>query len=183
VNADVVIAPVATSAWSIVDMALALGLFLSVLVGAWRGLVTEMLSLFGWGVAYFAAQWWGPRAGASVPVGEVGSRVNVLAGMMVVFISAWIAWAVVSWALRQIVKASGLSGTDRLLGAVFGLIRGVLVALVVFTLVSMTPMTQWAPWHDAKAVPWLGVVLDGLRPMLPDDVVKYLPSAQADTDF
>lgn len=180
---DAIIPAVAGSAWSIVDMVLALGLALSVVVGAWRGLITEVLALLGWAVAYVAAQWWGPQAGASVPVGEAGSRINVLAGMMLVFVLAWIVWALVSWALRQIIKASGLSGTDRLLGAVFGLMRGVLVALVVFTVVSMTPLTQWEPWQSAKAVPWLDLVLTGLRPMLPQDVVKYLPSAQADAGF
>lgn len=161
--------------WTLVDLALGLGLALSVLVGAWRGLVTEMLALFGWGVSYFAAQWFGPEAGLHVPVGESGSRVNVLAGMMVVFVAAWLAWALLSWGVRAMVRASGLSGADRLLGAAFGLIRGVLVALVLYTLVSMTPMTRWEPWQASHAVPWLQVLMQGLRPVLPDDFSRYLP--------
>lgn len=182
-NPDAVYTSVAASPWSIVDLALAIGLGLSVIVGAWRGLVTEVLSLIGWVVAYFAAQWWGPRAGLSLPVGEPGSRLNALAGMMLVFVAAWIGWALISWALRQVVKASGLSGTDRLLGAGFGLMRGLLVALVLYTVIGMTPMTQWAPWQNARAVPWLAVALEAVRPMLPQDVVKYLPSARADAGF
>lgn len=161
--------------WTIVDLALALGLGLSMLVGAWRGLVTEMLSLFGWGVAYFSAQWWGPVAAAQLPVGDPGSRVNVLAGMMLVFVLSWLVWALLSWALREMIRASGLSGTDRLLGAAFGLIRGVVVALVLYTLVSMTPMTRWEPWQASQSVPWLHVLLQGLRPVLPDEVSQYLP--------
>jgi membrane protein required for colicin V production len=163
------------SDWTLVDLALGLGLGLSVLVGAWRGLVTEMLALFGWGVAYFSAQWFGPQAALHVPVGESGSRVNVLAGMMVVFVTAWLAWALLSWGVRAMVRASGLSGADRLLGAAFGLIRGVLVALVLYTLVSMTPMTRWGPWQASHAVPWLQVLMQGLKPVLPEDVSRYLP--------
>ncbi len=163
--------------WTLVDVALALGLALSVLVGAWRGLVTEMLALIGWGVSYFSAQWWGPQAGLHVPVGESGSRVNALAGMMVIFVATWLTWALLSWAVRAMVKASGLSGADRLLGAIFGLIRGLLVSLVLYTLVNLTPMRQWGPWQASHAVPWLQVLMQGLRPVLPDDVSRYLPDS------
>jgi membrane protein required for colicin V production len=161
--------------WTLVDLALGLGLALSMLVGAWRGLVTEMLALFGWGVSYFSAQWFGPQVAVHVPVGESGSRVNVLAGMMVVFVAAWLVWALLSWAVRAMVQASGLSGADRMLGAAFGLVRGLLVSLVLYTLVSMTPMTQWGPWQASQAVPWLQVLMQGLRPVLPEGVSRYLP--------
>ena len=40
-----------------VDLAMLLWLVVSMLVGLARGLVFEMLSLIGWGVAYFAALW------------------------------------------------------------------------------------------------------------------------------
>lgn len=166
-----------SSSTSIVDLAVLIGLLLSMLVGLWRGLVTELLSLMGWAVAYFMAQWWGPAAGLTLPVGEPGTKINAAAGMLVVFVATWLGWVLLSWALRQIVHASGLSGTDRVLGAVFGLMRGVLVALVVYTLASMTPMTQWEPWTSSRAVPWLHAVLEGLRPLLPGEVLEFLPAA------
>lgn len=165
-------------AHSIVDLALILGLLLSMLVGLWRGLVTELLSLIGWVVAYFMAQWFGPQAGLLLPIGEPGSRLNVVAGMMVVFLATWLGWALLSWAVRQIVKASGLGGADRLLGALFGLLRGVAVALVLYTLASMTPIVEWAPWQASRGVPWLQVALEAVQPLLPPEVVKFLPAAR-----
>jgi membrane protein required for colicin V production len=80
-----------------------------------------------------------------------------------------------AWAVTQMVKASGLGGTDRLLGAVFGLLRGVVVALAVVTLVSMTPLAQWGPWQASRGVGLLQIFLEGLRPVLPEQVVKFLP--------
>lgn len=162
-------------AWTLVDLVLLLGLGLSVVVGAWRGLLTEMLSLAGWGVSYFAAQWFGPAGAEMVPLGQPGSRLNMLAGMIVVFVLAWLVWALISWALSKLIRASVLSAPDRLLGAGFGLIRGVVVALVVATLVNMTPLATWAPWHASRGVAWLQVLLKGLRPVLPEQVVKFLP--------
>lgn len=162
-------------AWTLIDLVLLIGLGLSVVVGAWRGFVTEMLSLAGWGVSYFAAQWFGPQGAAMVPVGQPGSRLNMLAGMIVVFVFAWLVWALISWAVSKVIRASVLSAPDRLLGAGFGLIRGVVVALVVATLVNMTPLATWAPWQASRGVAWLQVLMKGLRPMLPEQVVKFLP--------
>jgi membrane protein required for colicin V production len=162
-------------AWTLIDLILVVGLGLSVIVGAWRGLVTEVMALAGWAVSYFAANWFGPQGAALLPIGAPGSRLNMLAGMVLVFVAAWLVWALISWAVSKIVRATVLSGPDRVFGAVFGLIRGVVVALVVVTLVSMTPLTTWQPWHASRGVVWLEVLLQGLRPVLPAQVVKFLP--------
>lgn len=168
--------PSGTDPWSLVDLILLIGLGLSVIVGGWRGLSREMLALAGWGVSYVLAQWFGPDAGAVVPVGEPGTRLNVVAGMIVVFVLAWLVWALISWAVVQMVRASVLSGPDRLLGMMFGFLRGVLIALVLVTLLSMTPVAKWEPWQASHGVAWLQVLLKGLRPVLPPQVVQYLPS-------
>jgi membrane protein required for colicin V production len=170
------IAPLSPATGSVVDLVLGIGVGISILMGLWRGLLKEMLSLIGWGVSYFSAQWWGMQAGTLVPVGEPGSRLNVLAGMILVFVATWMIWALLTWALREMLAATGLGGTDRLLGGLFGLLRGLLVALVVFTLANMTPLTQWAPWQQSSALPWLNTVLVGLRPMLPARILPFLPT-------
>lgn len=165
-----------SSTGSLVDWAFGVGVGVSVLVGLFRGLIKEMLSLIGWVVAYFSAQWWGMPVGSFLPVGQPGSQANALAGMVVVFLGAWLAWAALTWALREVIAASGLGGTDRLLGGVFGLMRGLLVALVVYTLVGMTPMAQWGPWQSAQSLPWLHTLLTGLRPVLPERILEFLPA-------
>jgi membrane protein required for colicin V production len=168
------------NAWTLIDMILAVGLGLSVIVGAWRGFVTELMALAGWGVSYFAAQWFGTAGARLVPIGEPGSRTNVLAGMVLVFVLAWLVWALLSWAVGKVIRATVLSGPDRVFGAGFGLIRGVVVALVVVTLVSMTPLATWQPWQASRGVAWLEVLLQGLRPVLPAQVVKFLPEQSRD---
>lgn len=162
-------------AWTIIDLLVGLGLLLSTVVGIWRGLVTEVMSLAAWVVAYFLAQWFGPDMAGSVPVGLPGSSVNLAAGMVVVFVLAWLAWALISWAISKVIRASALSAADRALGAGFGLMRGVIVALLVCTVVNMTPLSKWQVWQASRSVAWLDVLLKGLRPVLPEQVVKFLP--------
>jgi membrane protein required for colicin V production len=172
---DSVTQPVA-DVWTLVDLILVVGLGLSVIVGGWRGLVRELLALAGWGVSYFMSQWFGPNVGPMVPIGQPGTRLNVIAGMIVVFVLVWLTWALISWAVIQVVRASALSGPDRLMGAVVGFVRGVVVALAVVTLVSMTPVAKWEPWKASRGVAWLQVLLKGLRPVLPEQVIEFLPA-------
>ncbi|MEY4766412.1 MAG: hypothetical protein RI907_3085 [Pseudomonadota bacterium] len=160
---------------SFIDLVLGLGLLLSVVLGAWRGLLTEMLALAGWGVSYFSAQWMGPATGGHLPIGEPGTRLNLLAGMLVAFVLTWLAWTLLAWMLKQVVQASGLGGTDRLLGGMFGLMRGLFVVLVLVTLVSMTPLRDWSAWQASRGVAWTLGLLQGLGPVLPDEVVQFLP--------
>lgn len=161
--------------WSLIDLILMIGLGLSMIVGIWRGFLKEVMALMGWAVAYFMAQWFGPQGAAMVPVGEPGSKMNLVAGMVVVFVLTWLCWALLSWAVTQVVRESGLGGADRLLGGVFGLARGVLVALVIVTVASMTPLIGWEPWQTSRGVAWLQILLEGLRPVLPEQVIEYLP--------
>ena len=163
-------------AWTWLDMALLLGLLSSVLLGAWRGLVTELMALMGWVVAWLAARFLGAEVARHVPLGEPGDHINLLSGMVLAFVGAWLAWAVVSWGISQLIQASGLGGSDRLLGAVFGLVRGLLAALAIFVLVSMTPVVQADAWRSSRGVAWLGTVLQGLRPILPPEVAQFLPA-------
>jgi membrane protein required for colicin V production len=162
--------------WSLIDLMLLVGLGLSTVVGIWRGLIKEVMALLGWAVAYFMAQWFGPQAGLWVPVGTPGSQMNAAAGMVVVFVASWLGWAVLTWAVTQVIKESGLGGADRFFGAVFGLMRGVLVALVLVTIVRATPLAQWEPWLASTGVHWLEILLEGLRPVLPEQVIEFLPA-------
>lgn len=162
--------------WTWLDLALLVGLLASVLLGAWRGLLTELLALMGWVVACLAARFLGADVARHVPVGDPGDQVNLLSGMVLAFVLAWLAWALVSWGISKLIQASGLGGSDRLLGALFGLVRGLIAALAIFVLVSMTPVAQADVWRASRGVSWLGSVLQGLRPILPPEVVQFLPA-------
>lgn len=150
-----------------VDVAWLSVLGLSMLVGVLRGLTAEVLSLLGWGVAYVVARRFADDAAPHVPLGTPGSALNAAVAMAALFAITLLVWGVLSWLIQQVVRASVLSGTDRLLGAVFGLARGVVIGLVVATVVNMTPLRQSPAWQASQGAAWLQVMIDGLRPLLP----------------
>lgn len=162
----------ATVSW--VDWLLLAVMALSVLVGLWRGLVFEVLALVAWVAAYFAAQWWAPSVAPHVPVGVSGSGVNYAAAFVAVFAAALVAWLLATQLLRLLIHATPLTVVDRVLGAGFGVLRGLILLLALATVVVMTPAREAHGWASSQGAQWLTAVLQGLKPLLPGDLSQYL---------
>lgn len=149
-------------------------LLLSTVIGVARGLLYEVMSLLGWVVAYVAAQGLGAAVAPAVPVGSPGSASNVAAAFLFVFVAVLLGWWLLAWLLSKLIKASPLNVLDRVLGALFGLLRGGLIALVVATVVSLTPLAEAPAWRGSHSAESLHVVLAGLKPLLPEPIIRHL---------
>ena len=160
-----------------VDWALLAVLALSVIVGLVRGFVFECLSLAGWVVAWFAAQWAAPWVSLHLPVGAPGSALNLGAAFALAFILALVLWGLLAKLIRMLIHATPLSIPDRLLGAGFGALRGVVLLLAVATVVGLMPASQSRAWREAHGARWLQQSLAVLKPLLPDAVARHLPAA------
>jgi membrane protein required for colicin V production len=159
----------------VIDWTLLAILVLSVVVGLWRGLVFEVLSLLGWVVAYVAGQWLAPWVGQHLPVGTPGSAANHAAAFALAFIGVLIAWGLAARLVRLLISVTPLSLIDRLLGAVFGLLRGAVLLLAATTVVLMTPMARSPAWAQSHGGAWLTAALQDLRPVLPEAIAQHLP--------
>ena len=161
--------------FSAVDWILLAVLGLSFLLGLWRGIVQEVLSLAGWVVAFYVSQIYAPMAAAWLPMQGSSQMLRYAAGFVVVFVAVLVATVLVSWVVKKLVSAVGLGPLDRLLGSLFGLMRGVVILLAVTVLVGMTPMRESEAWKQAQGAQWLQQFLHVLKPVLPADFGKYLP--------
>lgn len=159
-----------------VDIGLAVFLALSVVVGLLRGFVFELLSLAGWFAAYFAGRWFTPQWQAYIHIGEPGSALNYGVTFACVFLAALVLWSLAARLLRALIRATPLSPIDRLLGAGFGLLRGLVVLLVVATVVGVSPLAKSMAWQQSQGAVWLNALLEGLRPVFTNEVFQH-PSA------
>src|SRR5688572_27538757 len=94
-------------------------LALSLLLGAWRGLVYEVLSVISWIAAFIVAQWLAPEAAEWLPLRGSAEPIRYAAGFVVVFIAVVFAGALLAWLTKKLVEAVGLRPVDRMLGAAF----------------------------------------------------------------
>src|SRR5215510_3220792 len=105
-----------------------IGVFaISLLIGAWRGLVREVVSILGWVIAFLAANLFAGPLGPAMPEAIPSPELRVAAAFVAVFVGALILASLAGLILSKVVKAVGLGGIDRLLGALFGAARGVLI--------------------------------------------------------
>jgi membrane protein required for colicin V production len=147
---------------------------LSLLFGLWRGVVGEVIALMAWALAIFAAVEFGTQVGLAVFSGIADPAVRTLAGCVLIFVGVLVAMSLVRMAVRSMVKALGLSVSDRLLGMVFGLVRGVLVSMVLVGLGGMTSAPKQAWWREATLAPPLETAVMVARSWLPDDLAKRI---------
>lgn len=140
-----------------------LGIILfSLLVSLWRGFVREVLSLAGWVIAFFIASkfylpvsqlllqidWYRLQRVFEVEYFRYGIAAAIL------FITVIIISGILNVLIAKLVDKTGLSGTDRVLGAGFGLLRGIfIVAAILFFLETFTHFNQSPLWKDSQLIP------------------------------
>jgi membrane protein required for colicin V production len=147
---------------------------LSLLFGVWRGVVGEVISLVAWGLGIFAAVEFGAPVGRSLFAGLSDPALRTLAGCVAIFIGVLVAMALLNMVVRSMVKALGLSVSDRILGMLFGLVRGVLICMVLVGLGGMTSAPTQSWWRDATLAAPLETVVMAAKPWLPDDLAKRI---------
>jgi len=158
------------------DWIFAAVLLLSMLLGAWRGLVFEVLSLLSWLAAFVLAQWLALDAARYLPVASGSDAMRYAAGFVVVFIVVIVLGSLLAVIVKKLTVAVGLRPLDRALGAVFGSVRGALLLLLATVVVGMTPMKSSPAWQESVGAGVAVAVLKGLKPALPGDLEKFLPA-------
>ena len=150
-------------------------LVVSLLVGAWRGLVFEVISVVSWIAAFVLAQWFAPAVAHWLPLSSTNEALRYGLGFLIVFVGTIFAGSLVAFVLKKLLAAVGLSPADRMLGAAFGVVRGVVILLALTVLVGMTPFKSAPWWQESEGTKLAGVALHGLKPVLPEDFGKYIP--------
>lgn len=146
----------------------------SCLLGLWRGLISEVLALAAWVAAFIAARTWGAEAATYFEGVVAEPTLRYAAGFVVVLLFVLVTFAVARLVLSLVLKAAGLAMVDRLLGAGFGVLRGLLIVLVGVLLAGMTalPKSQW--WRNAWLAPPFETAVIALKPWLPAEVAKRI---------
>jgi membrane protein required for colicin V production len=148
----------------------------SFLLGAWRGLVYEVLSVVSWIAAFILAQLFAPAVAEMLPISGAGQVVRYAAAFVLVFIGVVFAGGLLSWIIKKMVEAVGLRPVDRTLGAAFGLLRGVVLLLAIAVVVNMTSFKRAEWWTESMGAGMATSALKNLKPVLPERFGQYLPS-------
>ena len=164
------------------DLAIVALVLVSALIGLVRGLIKELLSLVGWVAAFVIALYFSTYLLPYIPEQWGPPTLRVALAFLAVFICVLIASSILQWLMSTLVESTGLSGTDRLLGLLFGSARGILIALLVLMgLRSVAAETSW--WQASVLQPHLLAMEDEVRDWLGRARQIIEDVAPQDTEF
>jgi membrane protein required for colicin V production len=154
------------------DYAVVAVIVLSALVGWWRGFMYELFSLIGWLAAYIVARTYSAGMVPYVPEAVGAVQLREAAAFAALFIVTLIVGALFAWLLARLAKFAGLAGMDSKFGAIFGMLRGMLVVIALVWLGGLTALPQKEFWRDAASSKQLQQAALYAKDYMPENVAK-----------
>lgn len=158
---------------------------ISILVGALRGFMKEVFSLLVWAAAFIIAYQYGGDVAALMDDHISLPSARTAMGFTGLFIVVLLIGGLLNYLLGRLVESTGLSGTDRLLGGVFGAARGMALVVAVLLVAGFTPIPADPWWKESQMVQRLMPFVEWSSGFLPENVSEHLdfePQEQADED-
>lgn len=151
---------------------------ISILVGAIRGFVSEVFSLVVWAAAFLVAfQYSGVLALQLEEYIELPSVRTSLA-FAGSFIGVLIVGGFFTFLIGKLVEKTGLSGTDRMLGGVFGGVRGLILVLFLMLVAGLTPVPRDQWWKQSGSIQSLMPLAEWSAELLPQYILEHLELTQ-----
>ena len=147
---------------------------ISTTVGAIRGFIKEAFSLAVWAAAFLVAfQYSGVLAMQLESHIELPSARTSLA-FAGLFLVVLLIGGLITFLIGKLVEKTGLSGTDRLLGGVFGGVRGLSIVLAIILVAGLTPVTQDPWWKQSRMIQSMLPLAEWSAQFLPDYIQEHL---------
>lgn len=154
------------------DIAILVVVGLSALISLIRGFVREAFSLAVWVLAFWVA--WSFFRDLEVPLRPWLDSPTLRLGLAfaLLMIVTLVLGGLVNYLIIQLVERTGMSGTDRLIGMVFGTARGVLLVAVLVLLAGLTPLPSEGWWFESNLVGYFEELALWLRDLLPPEMAE-----------
>ena len=145
---------------------------ISGMISLMRGFVREALSLAGWVAAFWVALALSGKAAAWLEGYVTVPSVRVGIAFAVLFIGVLLLCGVVLRLAGVLVDRTGMSGTDRTLGIVFGVLRGIVITGLLVLLAGLTPLPRDPWWSQSTFLPHFVELAREIRAFLPADMQR-----------
>jgi len=156
------------------DYAILATILISVLVGLLRGFIKEVFSLFVWALAFFVAHQYGGNLALLMEDHVSLPSARMAMGFTGLFITVLLIGGLISYLIGRLVKTTGLDGTDRLLGGVFGIARGLAIVTAFLLVAGFTPLPADPWWKDSEVIQRMRPLLDWSAAFLPPGLREHI---------
>jgi membrane protein required for colicin V production len=147
---------------------------LSIILSVMRGFFREALAILGWVAAFVTAKTYANQILPMMPEDIPTESLRILAAFLVLFFATLLVATLLAIALSSIFKKMGLGWLNRLLGAFFGLARGILIVCIVVFLAGLTELPNDARWRNAMFSAPLEALVISMLPWVPISIAKHV---------
>ena len=154
-----------------IDYAIIVIILLSICFGCFRGFIRELLSLIGWFLAFYTANFFTDSLYQYIPF-ALDETIKYIAGYFIIFLLVLIFASIIIKLINKFIKSVGLSFSNFILGGFFGFIRGVLIIFVMNLLLEKTSFSLNPGWAKSTYIPIIKNSVENTLPYLPEDWFK-----------
>lgn len=147
---------------------------ISLIIGLFRGLIREAFALVTWAVAFWVGLTFSTPFSALLEDAITDPSARIAAAFIALFLITIILGAIINKLLSVLIDKTGLTGTDRMAGLVFGVVRGVLLIVILVMLAGLTPLPESSWWKESQLLPHFQSLAVWLKLHMPDDMASYL---------
>lgn len=165
-----------------IDYAILAIIALSAIIGLFRGFFREALGLATWLFAFWLAFRLAESGGGLLTEWISVASVRLAIAFGIVFLSVLIAGAVANYLVGKLVTRTGFVGTDRALGSVFGILRGVAILVLLVMLAGLTPVPRDSWWRESLFIGHLEAGAIWARQWLPESLASAIEFPARATD-
>lgn len=139
-----------------------------------RGFIKEVLSLASWILSFWVAMmFYSHLSTLLIRYIDVPS-VRFFVAFFILFVVTLVLCALVNHVISQVVEKTGLTGTDRSLGVVFGILRGIAIVTILVLAAGATPMPNDSWWQNSLLLEHFEKLAIWVRDLLPADIANYI---------
>ena len=157
-----------------IDYAVLAIIGISVLWSVIHGLVRELMALASWIVAFMVAQIYAADVAPLLPEAISNPSLRLLAAFLSMFLTILLVMTLLAIVISRLIKSAGLGLVDRALGAVFGLVRGLAIVMMVVLLAGLTALPRQQAWRQAMLSGPLVALANVVKVWLPYGLSKHI---------
>ena len=157
-----------------IDIAIIALVVLSAVLSLFRGFVKEALALASWLVALWVAMLFYVDLAVVLSQWIAEPSLQNIAAFGILFISVLLLGALINYLASKLVAKTGLTGTDRMLGVVFGVARGAFIVAIMVLFAGLTPMPQDSWWQNSQLLGYFQEFAMWMSEYLPRDISENI---------
>jgi membrane protein required for colicin V production len=157
-----------------IDYTISVLVIVSALIGLFRGFIKEAFVLVLWVIAVWVGMQYSRDFAVLLQDTISYPSARIAAAFGLLFFLTLILGGLISFILGQLVEKTGLSGSDRILGMLFGILRGVVLVSLLVMLAGLTPLPQDPWWKQSLLIPPLQTIAVWLKDHIPSGLAGYI---------